>query len=83
MERFEYILRFTDPNGKPFDPAEMGMPPGIPREVRNVNVFKARGDSKTEVTVTEYGYANEEVANLSKAGLEQCLDKMAASFTRE
>jgi len=80
MERIEYILRFTDKDGKAFDPAEMGMPSGIPKEVRNVNTFKAKGDNKTEMTVTEYGYTTDEAVNLSKQGLEQCLDKMAASF---
>ena len=80
MERIEYILHFTDKDGKAFDPAEMGLPPGIPKEVRNVNTFEAKGDNKTKMTVTEYGYTTDEAVNLSKQGLEQCLDKMAASF---
>jgi hypothetical protein len=28
--------------------------------------------------VAEYGYTSEQAHDLSKAGLEQCLDKMAA-----
>ncbi len=44
------------------------------------DLFKDLGDGKTELTVTEYGYATDEAANLSKAGLEQCLDKMAESL---
>jgi hypothetical protein len=32
------------------------------------------------MTVTEYGYTSDQIFDLSKAGLEQCLDKMAASF---
>jgi hypothetical protein len=32
------------------------------------------------MTVTEYGYTSDQVFDLSKVGLEQCLDKMAASF---
>jgi hypothetical protein len=43
-------------------------------------VFKAAGDSETEMTVTEYGYTTEEARDLSRAGMEQCLDKMAAMF---
>ena len=82
MKRLVYILRFTDKDGKAFDPAEMSMPPGIPKEVRNVNTFKAEGDNKTELTVTEYGYTTDEAVNLSKQGLEQCLDKMAAIFAK-
>jgi uncharacterized protein YndB with AHSA1/START domain len=79
-ERFEYILRFTDKDGKAFDPAEMGMPAGIPKEVLNFNIFKDLGNGKTEITITEYGYTTDEVVELSRQGLEQCLDKMAAIF---
>jgi hypothetical protein len=32
------------------------------------------------MTVTEYDYTSDQAHDLSKAGLEQCLDKMAASF---
>ena len=82
MQQIEYILQFTDKNGKAFDPAEMGLPAGVPKEVRNVNTFKDLGNGKTEMTVTEYGYTSDQAHDLSKAGLEQCLDKMAASFAR-
>ena len=58
MQRIEYILKFTDKDGKAFDPAEMGFPAGIPKEVRNVNIFKDLGSGKTELTITEYGYTS-------------------------
>ena len=80
MQRIEYILNFTDKGRKAFDPAEMGLPAGIPKEVRNVNTFKDLGNGKTEMTVTEYDYTSDQAHDLSKAGLEQCLDKMAAIF---
>lgn len=32
------------------------------------------------MTVTEYGYTTDEAVQTSKAGLEQCLDKMAESL---
>jgi hypothetical protein len=32
------------------------------------------------MTVTEYGYTTEQARDLSRAGMEQCLDKMAAMF---
>jgi len=80
MQRFEYLLNFTDKDGKSFDPAEMGFPAGVPREVLNVNTFKDLGNGKTELTITEYGYTSEEARDTSKAGLDQCLDKMAALF---
>jgi uncharacterized protein YndB with AHSA1/START domain len=80
LQRFEYILRFTDKDGNAFNPTDMGFPPGIPREVRNVNIFKDLGSGKTELTVMEFGYALDQARDLSQAGLEQCLDKMAALF---
>ena len=85
----EFILNFTDKDGTKLDPAKMGMPPGIPHEVRHVITFKAVGDpltglraGRTEMTVTEYGYTLDQAHDVSKAGLEQCLDKMAASFAK-
>ena len=82
LKRLVYILRFTGKDGKPFDPAEMGFPAGVPRQVRNVNTFKDLGNGKTELTITEYSYTTDQAHDISKAGLEQCLDKMAAIFTR-
>jgi uncharacterized protein YndB with AHSA1/START domain len=80
---FEYILKFTDEDGTafdPFDPADIGMPPGVPKEVFNVNIFKVLDSGKTELTITEYGYTSDAARELSKAGLEQCLDKLAATL---
>ena len=74
----EFTLNFTDKDGTKLDPTSMGMPPGIPQDVRHVITFKAVGDNQTEMTVTEYGYTSDQAHDLSKAGLEQVLDKMAA-----
>lgn len=79
-ERIEFILNFSDKDGNKLDPAQMGMPAGIPADVQHVITFKSLGKSKTEMTVTEYGYGSEETAQMSKAGLEQCLDKMATAL---
>jgi uncharacterized protein YndB with AHSA1/START domain len=78
QQRFEYVLRFTDPDGNALDPADIGVPPGVPKEVRNVNVFTDAGDGRCDLTITEYGYATAEAAEMSRMGLEQCLDKMEA-----
>jgi hypothetical protein len=32
------------------------------------------------MTVTEYGYTSDQALELSKSGLEQCLDKLAESL---
>lgn len=58
----------------------MGMPAGIPADVQHVIAFKSLGKGKTEMTVTEYGYGSEETAQMSKSGLEQCLDKIATAL---
>ena len=80
-ERIEFTLNFSDKDGKIFDPAQMGMPPGIPKGVPHVITFRKVGD-KTEMSITEFGYKDEQTMQMSKAGLEQCLDKMAASFKK-
>jgi uncharacterized protein YndB with AHSA1/START domain len=83
MERIEYNLNFTDEDGKRIDPAKVGLPADLPQGVRNVVAFEALGEGRMEMTVTEYGYTSEEIMELSKAGLEQCLDKMEAIFNRD
>lgn len=80
MELIEFIQNFADKDGKKVSPAEVGLPSEIPQDVRNVVIFKVVGDNKTEMTVTEYGYTSDQARDLSQTGLEQCLDKMAASF---
>jgi uncharacterized protein YndB with AHSA1/START domain len=78
-ERIEFVLNFSDKDGNKLDPAKIGMPPGLPADVRHVITFKSVGDNKTEVTVKEYGYGSVEIVEMSKAGLEQCLNKMATA----
>jgi hypothetical protein len=42
--------------------------------------LRAIGDNRTEVTVTEFDWPVGQMMELSKQGMEQCLDKMAATF---
>ncbi|HEU4387519.1 MAG TPA: SRPBCC domain-containing protein [Blastocatellia bacterium] len=81
-ERIEFVLDWADKDGNRVDPATMGLPPDMPRDVHHLITFKAVGAKKTEMTVTEFGYTSDQHFDLSKAGLEQCLDKMAAIFAR-
>jgi uncharacterized protein YndB with AHSA1/START domain/dihydrofolate reductase len=81
MQEIEFVLNFADKDGNRVSPTTLGLPPDIPDGVRHVITFTARGDNQTEMTVTEYGYTSEQALNLSRMGLEQCLDKMAATFT--
>ena len=81
-ERIEFVSNFADEHGAHLDPAAMGMPPGIPHDVPHVITFEATDDGRTEMTVTEHGYTTEQARELSKAGMEQCLDKMAEIFAK-
>ena len=83
MERIEFVQRFADEEGKPIAPEDAGLPPELPREVRHVIAFTAASADTTEMTVTEYGYKAEWLVKLSRAGMDECLDKMAAIFARE
>jgi uncharacterized protein YndB with AHSA1/START domain len=81
-ERLEFTSRFSDRDGNAIDPASVGIPPGIPREVPHVLTFASRPDGGTDFTVTESGYTSPEMVELSRAGMEECLDKLAALFER-
>ena len=74
------VQHFADKDGTPLDPAAVGLPPGVPAAVPHVITFRAVGDDRTEMTVTEYGYTSDQARDLSKTGMEQCLDKMAAAL---
>jgi uncharacterized protein YndB with AHSA1/START domain len=78
----EFIQHFTDQDRAQLDPAQIGIPAGVPKEVRHVISFRELDGDQTEMTVTEYGYASEQVRDLSKLGMEQCLDKMVVIFAK-
>jgi uncharacterized protein YndB with AHSA1/START domain len=80
MERIEFIHHFADKDGNKVAPSAHGLPPEIPFEVPHVLTLKAIGSNQTEFTVTEYGYPSAQIVEMSKGGMEQCLDKLAASL---
>ena len=82
-QRLEFVNAFSDAHRTPLDPADLGLPPGVPREVPHVVTFTALGPERTELIVRESGYASPDVVEISRAGMDQCLDKMAALFERE
>lgn len=82
LQRLEFVVNFSDSDGNAVDPATLGLPPGIPREgVRHLITFTELEPGRTEMTVTEFGYADDETVQISKSGLDMSLDKMAASFS--
>lgn len=52
----------------------------IPKEMRHEVIFRELGKDKTEVRVIEYGWPVCPMMEMSRAGLEECLDEMAALF---
>jgi uncharacterized protein YndB with AHSA1/START domain len=82
MERIEFIQNLADQDGNLIDPLQIGMPPEFPRDTRTVVTFKDLGNGKTEMTVTEYNMpaADTELGRNAEIGLNQSLDKMAASL---
>ncbi|CAM3589674.1 SRPBCC domain-containing protein [Kibdelosporangium persicum] len=79
-ERLEFTMDFADSSWQPRSPAELGLPADIPVPVPHVVTF-ARAGAKTELTVTESGYTSPQTAEMSRLGLEQCLDKMAIALS--
>lgn len=66
QHKIEYILRFTDAEGKPFNPADAGMPQGVPKEVPHSVTFNTLDNGDTELTIVEYGYTPPQARDLSK-----------------
>jgi uncharacterized protein YndB with AHSA1/START domain len=82
LRRIEYIHNLADKNGNKIDPTAVGMPADFPQDQRNVVTFKAVSNDMTEIIVTEYDWTVGQMVEMSKIGMEQCLAKMAAIFTR-
>ena len=77
MERLEFTQSLSDKDGNRIDPAQVGMPPDFPKEIRTVVLFKAKGDM-TELTITEYDWPVGQMYVYSLAGMHQSIDKLAA-----
>jgi uncharacterized protein YndB with AHSA1/START domain len=80
MARLEYVLRFADPTGAPISPADAGIPPGVPDAVPHVVTFTPATGGGAEVSIVESGYTTAQARDISQAGLDQCLDKLAVAL---
>lgn len=80
-QQIEYIHNLADKDGNKIDPASVGMPSDFPQDQRQLIIFKDLGEGKTELTVTEYGWTAGQMMEMSKMGMEQCLDKMEQVVT--
>jgi uncharacterized protein YndB with AHSA1/START domain len=83
LQRIEFSSYFADKDGNKVTAAELGLPPALPFVVPHVVAFKDLDGGRTELTVTEYGYPNEQIPQLSRLGMEQCLDKMEALLSQQ
>ncbi|MBC8151596.1 MAG: SRPBCC domain-containing protein [Bacteroidetes bacterium] len=81
MQRIDFTQYWADPDGHKIEPTAMGLPADFPYEVPHELTFRAISDERTELTITEYGYPSAQHVNMSRAGMQQCLDKLAASLT--
>jgi uncharacterized protein YndB with AHSA1/START domain len=75
--RLEYEMRFSTADRATISPADAGIPPGVPDAVPHVVTFERLDADRSRVTVTEYGYTVRDARDMSQAGLDQCLDKLA------
>jgi len=81
LKLIEFSQSLADKDGNSIDPAKMGMPPEFPKEIPSALEFKRVG-SKTELTVTEYGWTAGQMRDLSESGMKECLDKLAEALAK-
>jgi uncharacterized protein YndB with AHSA1/START domain len=79
LELIEFTQGLSDKDGNKINPTAMGMPADFPDEIPSVLAFKGVA-GKTELTAIEYGWTLGQMREMSKLGLEQCLDKLAESL---
>lgn len=82
LERIEFLQNLCDAQGNPQDPVQLGLPPEFPKDVRTVVTFKSLSERQTELSVSEYGMPDTQLYEFAVLGLNQSLDKMAASFAQ-
>jgi len=76
LERMVYIHNLADADGRKIDPIAMGMPPDFPQDQRHLLTFRALDDHRTELAITEYDWTVGQMMEMSRMGMEQCLDKL-------
>ena len=81
LKLIEFSQALSDKDGNRIDPTTMGMPADFPPEIPSALAFKRVGD-KTELTATEYGWTEGQMRDMSEAGLNECLDKLAELLAR-
>ena len=81
LKFIEFSQGLADKDGNRIDPATRGMPADFPKEIPSALAFRRVGD-KTELTVSEYGWTVGQMRDMSEAGMNECLDKLAAVLAK-
>src|SRR5688572_13871831 len=79
LRRLAFTQTLSDEHGQRLDPATLGLPADFPLDTRTVVVFTPVGD-QTEMTITEYEIPDSPMGEMAELGLNQSLDKLAASL---
>ena len=79
-QKLAFNVGWVDEHGAVVDPATMGLPADIPAVVPHVLELLALPNGRTKLRWNEFGYASRATVELSQGGLEQVLDKLAASL---
>lgn len=79
QQRIEYVQNLSDAEGRPIDPTSIGMGADFPHDVATVVTLVPEGD-KTRMTISERTTTSAFMLQMSKLGLEQCMDKMDNIF---
>jgi uncharacterized protein YndB with AHSA1/START domain len=82
LDSIEFVMHFCDELGNKVNPKDLGLPPELAGGVRQTIVFRSINE-RTEITITEFGYTDPKTFDLSKRGMEECLDKMELIFQKE
>ncbi|MBA3829395.1 MAG: SRPBCC domain-containing protein [Taibaiella sp.] len=77
LHTIEFIQSLSDKDGNKIDPANVGMPPDFPIDIRTIVTVREVTNDTTEMTVTEYAEFGT-ITNFAQIGLEQSMDKMVA-----
>ncbi len=83
MYSIEFVQHFVDRERNKLNPASIGLPPGIPDGVPHLIRFEDLGNENTRITVTETGYSSQQTVEISRIGMQQCLDKMEGLLVKQ
>lgn len=76
MRSIEFVQYFADQKGNRLSAENLGLPTDIPDAVPHVIMLEDWGNGSTRLTVTESGYTSQQTIEVSRTGMQQCLDKM-------